>query len=527
VNDAVFNKTNYDQNLIGYVQDGGSTTLKIEYDAATRSYTLTASGLSETFTPADHVATDTEPYRHYRHTAPTSVSYFDIGTPSLGSPRTYHYVNGGYWQRNLETADGGFDIDFYPFTYGLPTAASAMPRSGTAGYAIDLFGFYTNVGSSSGSRVIAGDGSINVDFALAQLQLTGSAVSADYINGTLDDRRQPFTGVATIASDASFAGTFRFLATNKFAGRFYGPGAEELGAVFWSDDPSSHFEGTIIGQRADSVTPINFLLTDLIVDQDFPMIRQMYDYQARLGYKTDGSYTYINDITQRDQAPVFKQSDRVDALSSPDYSVYRTNFDGSDYQLRLATPGNSNSLIQLHYASWGEFSVLAGPALSTDSGPFAPVSDNHYFTYGLVPTVGVISPTGTGHYAGIVLGQAVNSVDNWSVSGTSDFDMDFRTGTFSALLKMTGTSTSGGPALAMPDLSVTDGVVNIGTGELQGATALAVSNPGYGGSGLFAGQLYGPSGEELGGIARFELYKVGGTDGATEVSALTLAKRGP
>jgi hypothetical protein len=525
VNDAVFNKTHYDQALIGNVQDGGATTLKIEYNAATRSYTLTGGGLTETFAPGDHVDTGPEPYRHYRHDTPTAVSYFDIGTPSLGSPRTYHYVNGGYWQRNVATADGGFDINFYPFTYGLPTAASELPRSGTAGYAIDLFGFYTNTARSDGSRVISGDGSINVDFSSAQLQLAGSAVSFDYLQGTLDDRRVPFTGFATLASDASFAGTFHFFSTNKFAGRFYGPGAEELGAVFWSDDPVNHFEGTIVGQRADSVTPINFLLTDLVADQEFPMIRQMYDYQARLGYKTDGSYTYINDITQRDLAPVFKQSDRVGALSSSDYAVYRTSLNGNDYQLRLATPGNGNSLIQLHYASWGEFSMLAGPALRT--GPFARIGNNQYFTYGLVPTVGVISPSGTGHYAGIVLGRAVNIVDSWSVSGTSDFDMDFRTGTFSALLKMAGISTSGGSALTMPDLAITDGSVSLGSGELRGATTLAVPNPGYGGPGLFAGQLYGPSGEELGGIARFELYKIGGTDDATEVSALTLAKRGP
>jgi hypothetical protein len=139
----------------------------------------------------------------------------------------------------------------------------------------------------------------------------------------------------------------------------------------------------------------------------------------------------------------------------------------------------------------------------------------------------VISPSGTGHYAGIVLGRAVNDVDNWSVSGTSDFSMDFRTGTFSALLKMAGISTTGGAAMAMPDLAIYDGSVSIQTGELRGLTALAVSNPGYGGPGLFAGQLYGPSGEELGGIASFELDRIGGTDASTQVSILTLAKRGP
>jgi hypothetical protein len=528
VNNAVFNRTHYDQAFsVGNVQDGGATTLKIEYDAATRSYTLTGGGVSETFGPADHVGSDVEPYRNYRHESPTVASFFDIGTPSLGSARTYHYVNGGYWQRNVATADGGFDINFYPFTYGLPTPSSGLPRSGTAGYAVDLFGFYTNKNSTSGSQVITGDGSVNVDFSLGQLRLAGSAVSFDYINGTLDDRRVPFTGLATISSDASFAGTFHFFATNEFAGRFYGPGAEELGAVFWSDDPDNHFEGTIVGQRADSVTPINFLLTDLVADQDFPMVRGIYDNQGRLGYTTDGTYSYINDITQRDQAPVFTQADRVDALSTPDYTVYRTSLDGSEYQLRLATAGNSNSLIQLHYASFGEFSVLAGPAVSTTAGPFAPMVDNQYFAYGLVPSFGVISPSGTGHYSGIVLGRAVNVVDMWDVSGTSDFSLNFQNGEVSAILKMAGVSTNGGAVLTMPDLSMQDGFVDRQTGALRGSIVLAADNPGGGVLGLFGGQLYGPSGEELGGVARFALGNVGGSDGPTEVSVLTLAKRGP
>lgn len=522
-NDAVFNKTHYDQNLIGNVQDGGTTTLTITYDAATQSYTLTVPGLSETFRPGDHVGTEQEPYRNYRRETPTSTSFFTIGTPSLGGTRTFQYVNGGYWQRNVATADGGFDLSFYPFTYGLPTTASGLPRTGTAGYGIDLFGFYTNQASTSGSRVIVGDGSINVDFSLGQLHLTGSAVSYDLINGTLDNATRPFTGLATIASDATFSGTFNYYSTSRFAGRFYGPAAEELGAVFWSDDPDEHFEGTIVGQRADSVLPKNFLLTELVADQEFHMVRTMYDDYGRLGYMMDGSYTYINDINQRDQAPVFEQSDRDEALSMPDYAVYRTSHDGSDYQLRLATPGNSNNLIQLHYASFGEFSVLAGPSLMT--GHLSAIGNNQYFIYGLEPSFGVINPTGTAKYAGIVVGRAANIVDSWSVSGTSDFLLNFQNGMLSAIFEMAGTSTSGGADLIMPDLAITNGFVDIQNGELTGNTALATSASGFGGSGLFAGQLYGPSGEELGGIARFQLYQVGGTIDGTEVSIVTVGKR--
>ncbi|MEO6387470.1 MAG: hypothetical protein ABIT16_06050 [Croceibacterium sp.] len=507
---------------------GGQTALKIDYNATTRSYTLTATGGSETFSPADHVGTDPEPYRSYRHVAPASVSFFDIGTPSLGSPRTYRYVNGGYWQRNVVAADGGFDIAFYPFAYGLPTSISQLPHIGSAGYAIDLFGFYTNTASTSGSQVIVGDGSINVDFSLGQLQLSGSAVSLNLITGALNDRRAPFSGVATIASDGTFSGTLSTFLTDKFAGRFYGPGAEELGAAFWSDDPANHFEGTIVGQRASNVTPTNFLLTELIANQEFPMFRMLYDYNGRLGYTTDGSYAYITDVNQRDQTITFKQSDRLAGPSSPDYNAYRTTSNGSDYQLRLAIPGNGNSLIQLHYASFGELSVLAGPAYDAhaSSGVFRPISDNQYFIYGLVPTVGVFS-AGSGSYSGIVTGRAVNNVDNWSVSGTSAFNLNFRDGTLTGILRMAGASLTGGAPLTMPDLAISNGVANLGTGELQGQTVLATSAPGYGGLGLFAGQLYGPSGEELGGIARFELYNIGGTSGSTEVAAVALAKRTP
>jgi hypothetical protein len=527
VNDAVFNKTHYTQTLAGSVQDGGATTLKVHYDAGTRSYTLTAGGLSETFAPADHVGSDPEPYRDYRRQTAGAVSFFNIGTPSLAGGRVYHYVNGGYWQRNVLTGDGGFDINFYPFAFGLPTAASDVPRSGRAGYAIDLFGFYTDRGTTAGSRVIAGDGTINVDFALAQLQLSGSAISIDLINGTLDDRRAPFTGLATIASDASFSGTFNFFSTNRFAGRFYGPGAAELGAVFWSDGQPDHFEGTIVGQRSASVTPVNFLLTELIADQEFRMTRMMYDYAGRLAYKTDGSYTYINDISQRDKAPTFRASDKVVSLSTPDYTVYRTSFGGDDYQLRLANAGNDNSLIKLHYASFGEYSVLNGPPINTNALPASVLGNTSFFTYGLTPSLGVLSPSGKGSYAGIVLGRARNNLDSWSVSGTSDFALNFQTGALDATLKMSGASLSGGNALVIPDLGIRDGFANLQTGELRGSIAAVNPVPGYGGMGLFGGQLYGPTGEELGGIASFTLYNSGGVTGETGVSVIALAKREP
>ena len=66
------------------------------------------------------------------------------------------------------------------------------------------------------------------------------------------------------------------------------------------------------------------------------------------------------------------------------------------------------------------------------------------------------------------------------------------------------------------------------TGELTGGTGLANPVSGNGGLGIFTGQIYGPGGQELGGVARFHLYNnVGGTINGTEVSVVTVAKREP
>ena len=65
------------------------------------------------------------------------------------------------------------------------------------------------------------------------------------------------------------------------------------------------------------------------------------------------------------------------------------------------------------------------------------------------------------------------------------------------------------------------------SGELTGGTGLANPVSGNGGLGIFTGQLYGPGGQELGGVARFQLYNVGGTINGTEVSVVTVAKCEP
>jgi len=526
VNDAVFNRTSYTATGIGEVQDGGRTQLTIAYDAASRSYTLTVPGTSETFGAAEYVGAEGGLYRDFQRETATTASFFSIGTPSLEGERSYRYVNGGYWQRNLRKPDGEMELSFYPFTFGLSTAAANLPRSGTAGYAIDLFGFYTNLRQTSGSRVVTGDGTINVDFSKAQLQLDGSVFSYDFVNGGRDQATLPFSGTGTIAADASFSGAFQLFSASKFAGRFYGPRAEELGAVFWSEDPDEHFEGTIVGQQADDVPRTNFLLTDLVADQEFRIIRMLYDTHGRLGYSTDGSYSYISDISQRDRAPVFRPSDRIASLSSPEYTVYGTTHAGNSYQLGLATPGQVEG-VRLYYASFGEISILSGPDLNTTSGAYSPMSNNQYFTYGLTPSVRVMTPSGHGIYNGIVIGRAINSVDNWSVSGTSLFNLNFQDGTLSALFKMAGTSLRGGAALIMPDLVVNDGYVNFDNGGLSGPISLATSGQGSATLGHFAGQLYGPTGEELGGIARFSLYNFGGTDASTEVALVALGSREP
>ena len=91
-------------------------------------------------------------------------------TPGTSGRFTFEYVGGGYWQRTSEGA-AAIAGNLEAFAYGLPTSASAVPRTGQAVYSVDLLGAVTVPNNVQG---FTGAGKLLVNFASGTISIRGS-----------------------------------------------------------------------------------------------------------------------------------------------------------------------------------------------------------------------------------------------------------------------------------------------------------------------------------------------------------------
>ncbi|MBO0749964.1 MAG: hypothetical protein J2O44_06000, partial [Porphyrobacter sp.] len=149
--------------------------LIIHYDAAAQSYTVTFGGTSETFLPSNVSATTSSDTQYALSTA-TGHDYLTlVKVPYSGNPAG-QYVRMGYLQRNVITGSTQ-DTDFATFTYGLDTPVGSVPRTGSAGYKVDIFGLASTPGHEP--RIFQGPGTFATDFASGVFSMQSSSLT-DY-----------------------------------------------------------------------------------------------------------------------------------------------------------------------------------------------------------------------------------------------------------------------------------------------------------------------------------------------------------
>ena len=334
-----------------------ASTLSVRYDAAAQSYTVASGARSETFTPADRSAQIIEGQIDYAKTQGSVRQYLTL--TEAGSPvnQGVQYVGGGYWQRN-ETLASGLGITFDAFTYGLETAASATPRTGSAGYKVNLFGFFAPLNRTP--KAVDGDGTFVADFRNGDFTTSGRAHEIDltdpYYTGTHEWR-----GSGRISSSSNaFAGVFaydgrdRFSVSGEITGRFYGPQAQELGAVFHARDAAGTLlAGTLLGSRSGEVPilPLNVLDSDSARTFYTSQHSVLYlrnagstgvegaatvfpDANGRLDIAADDSVRLVAKLSSSElPSPTFSAADRVAAESNARYTTYRSTQGGDEYRL--------------------------------------------------------------------------------------------------------------------------------------------------------------------------------------------------
>jgi len=453
--------------------------------------------------------------------------------PGTSGPLTYQYVSGGAWERATLT-DDVLDFSYDPFTFGIETPDMALRRTGTGTYAVSL------VGARAMERpyAMAGSGTMQVDFQQGELSSSGVLTTIDISSGLIKSIGIFFGDAALSSSMNAFSGEFsmddgkRF--TGGWAGRFYGPDSQEVGAVWHLTSSDGEVAaGYMLGREDGSITPFNSTLTQLEFSEGFAHRFSQVAF-TDLGNGTSAAdqtllrsdaafavdpensrFTYVD--SARGINSQFDSSAHVASESTSAVDVYRiTGADGLAYTLTLNKAGASNPTIALTYASFGHWEKAQG--VGTDRL-------DRWFAWG-IRTNGFQIPTGSGHFDGIVRGTATlfKGGDVYSLSGTSNFDMDFSASSFTGSLNPIGTSLANGSTRDFGTFGIAGGVIDLDAG--LNANIVNASNAYLG---FFEGALYGPQATELGGSFGFQTEPSSGAgpsgSSAAILNGVVVAKR--
>ncbi|WP_395395333.1 transferrin-binding protein-like solute binding protein [Novosphingobium sp. BL-8A] len=244
------------------VVSGPSTNATVSYDAATNSYHLSSPGTSASGQSPDAVIADvvqpdfteasSSPCTSGTCSAAAISRRGDDGVRSSGF--VYTYVAYGRWFSSAPTGSGTAET-MNAAVFGATTPANAIPTSGTASYTLDVNGQELTgpLGTSGGHNIVpsySGNGTAAFDFGAGTFSMNGSMNSIPNYPDSVT-----FSASGKLSSGANgYAGTFSFNDAGAFKGSvggwFFGPQAQEMGAVFSASASDGRVAvGTIVGHK--------------------------------------------------------------------------------------------------------------------------------------------------------------------------------------------------------------------------------------------------------------------------------------
>lgn len=143
---------------------------------------------------------------------------------------------------------------FTETVFGYETPVSAIPTSGTAQFS----GWASAVVFKSGSysAYVYGSSAFSVDFAsgrvtgaFTNMQQAGSPWNDVSVSGSIAAGTNRFGGTTAVTSTPNTPNSFTGLATGLIDGGFYGPSAQNLGAVWSLSEGTSSALGGVVARR--------------------------------------------------------------------------------------------------------------------------------------------------------------------------------------------------------------------------------------------------------------------------------------
>jgi hypothetical protein len=444
------------------------------------------------------------------------------------------------------------------FITGYRTPSAGMPTSGTATYSgvgnVQGYAFQVNNASVfNRTYLVQGDGSMTVDFAHGTVdgKLTKmSSFSSDGMNtgwndvaftASLNAASPSFTGTTKVTSSANENAAFmKDYASGKVSGEFYGPAAENVGAIWSLSDAYMVAVGTVgAANQAYSIAALS--MPDYGINPAPAVSAALVNnptFNAAGGTPyASGSFPALHTALKASPSGIASASSS-DSVAFTD--VGTTGFcdgrpggvcGGTQFKLNLpsinmsisgslATDLAKTTTTTIAAASDGKLSLTTGALSYMTFGNWSlkltnlgETSDAGGYIAGYTTPANAMPATGTAHYAGYsdaVRGTVFitdgGSTINQPVTGGAQFDVDFAKGTVAgAFDNMSTIRDDGGLNSGFNSIAVNANIAT-GTSTFSGTTAATTAPTGNifvlkgNATGQISGGFYGPNANELGAV---------------------------
>jgi hypothetical protein len=184
----------------------------------------------------------------------TNLNYVALGTWGTGTSERRAW-EAPAWQK-----------DITQFAFGYETPAAALPASGTATFTGSAYANVFTPDTTISAAIILGGASFSVNFSTGNVSgvLSGWQHAASFsaggipnflpwndvsIKASIAAGTSHFSGTTSVTSNPGTPISLNSSAKGHIVGGFYGPGAEEIGAVWSLSDGTSSALGGVMGAR--------------------------------------------------------------------------------------------------------------------------------------------------------------------------------------------------------------------------------------------------------------------------------------
>lgn len=240
----------------------GNTAMGVSFPALSSSLQVTASGLSAADpTQSASIISYTQPSNGGQFSYRLIVPALNIDTTIQRDPIDFNGVWDNYVYLDAEAVPNG--IAYY--AYGFETPAIAMPTSGTANFGGLAEGYvYSSTHGQIIGAYVAGSAALSVNFGSGAItgaftNMKANLSSMDFtnlssqwndvsLNASIVAGTSKFTGTTAVTSTPQTPLSLSGNATGHVNGGFYGPTAQQIGAIWsLSDGTTSVIGGVAAG----------------------------------------------------------------------------------------------------------------------------------------------------------------------------------------------------------------------------------------------------------------------------------------